>query len=46
MPSRRKSLCTRIKKSVKKCVRFKGCKYANGKKRRFCRTRKNKKSHR
>ena len=41
---RRKSLCTRIKTGRKKCTRFNGCKYANGTKRRYCRTRKNRRS--
>lgn len=41
---RRRSMCTRVKKhSVKACRRLKGCKYARGTKRRFCRTRKNRK---
>ena len=37
---RRKSLCTRMKKP-KSCKKFKGCKYASGPKRKFCRTKKN-----
>lgn len=41
---RTKSLCTRIKKNKTKCNRFKGCKHASGPKRKFCRTRKNKRS--
>ena len=43
---RRRSLCTRIKKE-RSCKRFRGCKYAKGTKRQYCRikhrTRKNKK---
>lgn len=37
----RKSLCTRVKKHPR-CNKLKGCKLAKGKKRTFCRTKKNK----
>lgn len=39
----RKSLCSRIKRNKTSCKKFHGCKFAEGPKRKFCRTRKNKK---
>lgn len=43
--TRKKSLCTRIKRNRTKCLRFKGCKQASGPKRKFCRKRKNTKKN-
>ena len=40
---RKSSVCRGVKRSTV-CKRRKGCSYAKGKKRSFCRTRKNKKS--
>jgi hypothetical protein len=38
--TRKKSHCTKIKKPVK-CIRFKGCNYASGTRRKFCRKKRN-----
>lgn len=38
--TRKRSHCVKIKKPIK-CIRFKGCKYASGTRRKFCRRKRN-----